>query len=238
MAPNYTLYGCPNTASTGVHWLLIHLEQTQGIKFKYEEVNLPKGEQKTEAYGEVNPKRRVPTLVAHPDAGASVTVTETGACALVLSEEHPAAALKPATDAPLAKRAAFDEAFVFVVNSILPALRDWMYADKDGAPQYAHGVRLLTLDRLKMMYGVLDGLLVNRKFLAGDEPTAVDYIFCATMSWDGFVYALSRRFKHIRRFDDVMRASKSFKELEKREDLSIGPIKDWEEPYVTLSAQL
>jgi glutathione S-transferase len=238
MAPSYTLYGCPNTASTGIHWLLVHLEQSQGIKFDFSEVSLPKGEQKTEAYAQINRKQRVPTLVAHPESGASVTVTETGACALVLAEEHPQARLKPALDAPLAERAAFDEAFVFVVNSILPALRDWMYADKDGAQQYAHGVRLLTLDRLKMMYGVLDQLLVERKYLAGNHPTAVDYIFCATMSWDGFIYALSRRFKNIRRFDDEMRASKSFQELAKREDLSIGEIKDWEEPYVTLSAQL
>lgn len=238
MTQIYTLYGCPNTASTGIHWLLIHLKQTQSITFDFEEICLPKGEQKTETYGQVNPKRRVPTLVAHPDSGASVTITETGACALVLAEEHPAAKLKPSPDAPLAERAAFDEAFVFVVNSILPALRDWMYADKDGAPQYAHGIRLLTLDRLKMMYGVLDGLLAKRKYLAGNEPTAVDYIFCATMSWDGFVYALSRRFKNIKRFDDVMRATKSFKELEKREGITIGDIKDWEEPYVNLSAQL
>lgn len=238
MAPSYTLYGCPNTASTGIHWLLIHLEQSQGIKFDFSQVSLPDGEQKTEAYAQVNKKQRVPTLVAHPSSGASVTITETGACALILAEEHPQARLKPALDAPLAERAAFDEAFIFVVNSILPALRDWMYADKDGEPQYAHGIRLLTLDRLKMMYGVLDRILLERKYLAGDRPTAVDYIFCATMSWDGFIYALSRKFKHIRRFDDEMRAEKSFKELEKREQLTISDIKDWEQPYLTLSAQL
>ncbi|GMK56470.1 hypothetical protein CspeluHIS016_0303100 [Cutaneotrichosporon spelunceum] len=238
MAPNYTLYGCPNTASTGVHWILIHLEQTQGVKFDYSIVSLPRGDQKTEKYGMVNPKRRVPTLVARPSTRESVTITETGACALILAEEHPQARLKPAIDAPLAERAAFDEAFVFVVNSILPALRDWMYADRDGAPEHAHGVRLLTLDRLKMMYGVIDDSLKNRTYLAGNHPTIVDYIFCATMSWDEFIYRLSRAFPNIRRFDDEMRAEKSFKELEKREDLSFSGFKDWEQPYVTLTALL
>lgn len=238
MAPSYTLYGHPNTASTGIHWLLIHLEQTQGVKFDFKTIDIMvKKEQKEDAYISLNPKGRIPTLVAHTSEG-DVTITETGAIALILADEHRAAKLSPPADAPLARRARFDEALIFVVNSILPALRDWMYADKDGSPEYAHGVRLLTLDRLKMMYGILDRQLGRHKYLAGDEPSAVDFVFCATMSWDQFVYELSRRFKNIKRFDDDMRSSESFKELAKREDLSFSGIKEWEQPYVQLSSQL
>lgn len=233
MATTYTLYGHPNTASTGIHWLLIYLAETAGVSFDFKVVDIvEKQEQKQKPYQDLNPKGRIPTLVAHTPDG-DVTITESGAIALVLAEEH---GLRPAPTAPLADRAKFDEALVFVVNSLLPALRDWMYAAKDGDQAHAHGVRLLALQRLQDIYKHIDGKLAKSKYLASEhKPTAVDFLFDATLSWDGFIYYLSRKGnENIERYDEEMRATKDFDELRKAEDLTISQFKDWEEPYAKM----
>lgn len=230
---SYTLYGHENTASTGIHWLLIYLAETAGVKFEFKTVDIfHKQEQKQQPYLDLNAKGRIPTLVAHTPEG-DVTVTESGAIALLLADEH---GLRPAPSAPLAQRARFDEALIFVCNSVLPALRDWMYAAKDGDEAHAHGVRLMTLNRLQNIYKHIDGKLAHSKYLASDDrPTAVDFLFDATLSWDGFIYYLSRKGNaNLERYDEIMRATKDFDTLQKAEDLTITKFKDWEEPYAKL----
>lgn len=231
--PDYTLYGHPNTASTGIHWLLIYLSQTSSVTFDFKTVDIvEKQEQKQKPYTDLNPKARIPTLVAHTKDG-DVTITESGAIALALADTH---GLRPPASAPLAQRAKFDEALIYVSNSLLPALRDWMYAAKDGDEEHAHGIRLLALQRLRDIYAHIDKKLEHSKYLASDDkPTAVDFLFDATLSWDGFIYFLSRKGnKNLERYDDTMRATKDFDALRKAEDLSISKFKDWEEPYAKM----
>ena len=68
-------------------------------------------------------------------ADAGTVVTESGAIAQVLGERHAGARLLPAPGAP--GRVRWIETHAWVLNSHLPAMRDWMYAAIDGAPEGA-----------------------------------------------------------------------------------------------------
>lgn len=224
MAPTYTLYGWGNTASTGIHWILAELA-THGVTYEFKDVNLPEKAQKEQSYLDVNPKGRVPTLIVD-----GKSVTEAGAISLLLAERHPEANLSPATDSDL--RPKFLETHIYVVNSLLPALRDWMYADKDQTnAEYAHGIRLLTLERLKSVYSLIDKQLAKSKYLVGDQPTEVDYLFTATLSWDGFIDQLSAQYPNLKKYTDTMRTRLTWKEIEKKEGIVLK-VQDWEKKYL------
>jgi glutathione S-transferase len=223
--PTYTLYGHANTASTSIHWLLAELAQF-GVTYDFVDINLARKEQKEDAYLAKNPKGRVPTLLI-----GNEPVTEAGAISLLLAERHPEAHLSPAEGT--AERAKFLETHIFIVNSMLPALRDWFYADKDQTdPQYAHGIRLLTLRRLQDIFAYLDARLENSRFLASrEEPTTTDFLFTATLSWNGFIDALASRYPNLKRYRDEMRARDSWKLVEKKEDITLT-MRDFEEKFL------
>ncbi|RSH78977.1 uncharacterized protein EHS24_001901 [Apiotrichum porosum] len=232
MAPTYTLYGWGNTASTGIHWILAELAASSEVTYEFVDVDLPHKQQKEAAYLDINPKGRVPTLIVD-----GKPVTETGAIGLLLSELHPKSGLAPAPGTP--SRAKFLETHTYVVNSLLPALRDWMYADKDQTnPEYAHGIRLLTLQRLNSIYALLDAQLAQSKYLVSDdEPTEVDFIMTATLSWDGFIDILSGQHPNLKKYTETMRSRPAWKYIEKKEGIVLK-VQPWEEQYLTIKGNL
>lgn len=229
--PDYTLYGYDSTAATAIHWILLELARSQGVTHEFVNVDIFNNkDQKRPEYLAVNPKGRIPVLVVDGEP-----ISETGATAWLLAERHPDARLAPAPSD--SKRARFVETFVFIVNSYLPSLRDWFYASRDGAEEHAHGIRLMTLPRLKNVYTLLDKQLATSKYLVSEEaPTIVDYIFSATTAWDGFLNELTSRYPNIKRHTDMMRATEGWKELCALEPgiESNFSVKDWAKPYLEL----
>lgn len=223
--PTYTLYGHANTASTSIHWLLVELAKT-GATYDFVDVDLPHKEQKEKEYLAVNAKGRVPTLMMDGQA-----VTEAGAISLLLAERHPEAHLAPAEGT--AERAKFLETHIYVVNSMLPALRDWFYADRDQTdPNYAQGIRLLTLQRLQDIMAYLDGRLEHSKYLTTrDAPTATDFLFTATLSWNGFIDALASRYTNLARYRDEMRERPSWKKIVEQEKIELT-MRDFEKKFL------
>src|SRR5689334_12070859 len=138
---SYLLYYAPGAASLAVHWMLIEL----GVGFRAERLDLTAGDQRLPAYLRVNPAGRVPTLLIDGEA-----YTESAALLLLLAERHSAAGLAPALDHP--RRARWLELMIYLTNTLSSAMRDWFYADKDGDPADADGVRRLARRRIESVW--------------------------------------------------------------------------------------
>jgi glutathione S-transferase len=138
----------PATASMCVHWMLIEL----GLPFEAVLVDFETAAQKTPDYLRLNPAGRVPTLVVD-----SVPYGESAALLMLLTERHPEAGFAPAPGTP--ERAEWLERMVFLANTVLPAMRDWFYADKDGDPTGAEAVRALARRRIEGAWDRLDAVL-------------------------------------------------------------------------------
>src|SRR6266513_2336480 len=121
MAMEYVLYYSPGAASMAVHWMLIEL----AVSFEARLVDIEAGVQHSQGYLRLNPAGRVPTLVID-----GAPYGESTALLMLLAERHPDALLAPAPGAPI--RAEWLQHMVYLANTLLPAMRDWFYAEKDG----------------------------------------------------------------------------------------------------------
>jgi glutathione S-transferase len=169
----YTLYYSPGTASMAVHWMLLEL----AVPFEAVRLDFDAAEQRDPAYLKLNPAGRVPTLVVNGQP-----YSESAALLMLLAERHPDAGLAPTPGDP--QRAKWLETMVWLANTVLPAMRDWFYADKDGAPDGAEAVRALARSRIEAAWPRLaEGLSDGRAFLFGANPGAADFLAAMLMRW-------------------------------------------------------
>jgi glutathione S-transferase len=89
---SYQLYGEVGSGAGIVEVALAAV----GVPHDWREVSLDKSEQRSEAYGRLNPQRKLPTLITP----AGETLTESAAILLVLDERHPGARLFPLARTP------------------------------------------------------------------------------------------------------------------------------------------
>src|ERR1700761_7488444 len=141
----YALYYSPGAASMAVHWMLIEMS----VPFTAHLIDIDAGQQRDPAYLQLNPAGRVPTLIVD-----GTPRHESVALLMLLAERHPEAALAPKPDS--VDRAAWFEMMVYLANTILPAMRDWFYADSDGEAAGAEAVRALACRRLEQAWNKLD----------------------------------------------------------------------------------
>ena len=209
---NYILYYSPGTASMCVHWMLIEL----GVPFETRLVDFEAGMQHTPDYLRLNPAGRVPTLVID-----GVPHSESAALLMLLTERHPEAGLAPAPGAP--DRADWLEKMVFLANTLLPAMRDWFYADSDGDPSGADAVRALARRRIEGAWDRLDNRLSDsRRYLVGTHLTTADLLAVMLMRWSRNMPRPATTWPHIGPYIERLRALPSFIALNEREGLS-----DW-----------
>lgn len=206
----YELYYHPNTASLATHWVLLELHQFWAVQYKLHLVDFAQKEQKSPSYLSLNPKGRVPTLIVDGKA-----YTEQSAILLLLSEIHEAAGLAPAPGS--ADRARFLEIYMFIANSLLPALRDWVYASTDGDEKGAEAVRALAGKRIKESWAYLDGILDGRQYLVGNKPSIADYMAAATVSWTKWVEKTAMGYENVSKWAERMKSRESWGEVVKRE---------------------
>jgi len=134
----YTLYYSPGAASMAVHWMLVEAR----IPCEARLVDIDTGAQHSAEYLRLNPAGRVPTLVVD-----GVPRHECTALLMLLAERHPDVGLAPPPGSP--DRAEWLELMVFFANTVLPAMRDWFYADSDGDPSGAQAVQALATRRIE-----------------------------------------------------------------------------------------
>ncbi len=209
---SYTLYYSPGTASMAVHWMLLEL----GVPFNTMLVDFKIGAQRDPAYLRMNPMGRVPVLLID-----DAPVTESAALLMLLAERHADKALMPAPGE--ASRAGWLQQMMYFANTLLPAMRDWFYADKDGDPAGADAVRALARRRIEGAWANLDGHLAAHDYMAGGRVSAADFMAVMLMRWSRNMPKPATTWPHLSAYIERMRARPSFIELNKREGLS-----DWQ----------
>lgn len=199
----YTLFYAPGTASMAVHWMLLEL----GVAFQTERLDLAAGDQRAVAYLKLNPAGRVPTLVIEGQAYG-----ESAALLMLLAERHPEAGLAPGVHD--AARPRWLEAMVYLANTLLPAMRDWFYAEKDGDGADADAVRRLARRRIEHAWQRLDATLQDgRCFLLGTQVSTVDFLATMLMRWSRNMPHPATGFGHIASYVTRMRGRPAFVEL-------------------------
>jgi glutathione S-transferase len=95
-----------------------------GVPYELRPVSLDKSEQRSEAYGRVNPQRKLPALVTP----SGETVTESAAILLVLDERLPAAHLFPLARTP--ERAQALRWLIFAAAELYPLIEIVDYPER------------------------------------------------------------------------------------------------------------
>jgi glutathione S-transferase len=212
---SYLLYYSPSGASMAVHWMLIEL----GVPFEARLIDIDTGAQRSPEYLRLNPAGRVPTLVVD-----GAPRTESAALLMLLAERHPQAGLAPEPGSPA--RAEWIERMIYLANTVLPAMRDWFYADSDGAPEGAQAVRELARSRIEQAWATLDARLADgRRFLVGDRLSTADLLAIMLMRWSRNMPRKATEWPVLAEYIARMRALPSFIEVNAREGLT-----DWSNP--------
>ncbi|MFM0430699.1 glutathione S-transferase family protein [Paraburkholderia aspalathi] len=207
---DYRLYYSPGAASMAVHWMLIEI----GIPFDAQLVDIDAGNQRNPDYLRLNSAGRVPTLVVD-----GTPRHESAALLMLLAERHPEAALAPAPGS--ADRAAWLERMIYLANTLLPAMRDWFYADVDGEPAGAEAVQALARRRIEEACDQLNADLADgRDYLVGGKLSAVDFLAVVVMRWTRNMPRPALGWPHLARYIRGLRALPSFIELNAREGLT------------------
>jgi glutathione S-transferase len=208
----YALYYSPGAASLAVHWMLIEL----GVPFEAKLVDIDAGAQRSPDYLRMNPSGRVPTLVVD-----GVPHGESAALLMLLAERHPEKKFAPLPGSPT--RADWLETMIYLANTVLPAMRDWFYADKDGDPQGAEAVKALARRRIEAAWDRLDARLTDgRAHLVGSELSTVDFLATMLMRWSRNMPRPATTWKHLTPYIQRMRSRPAFIQVNDREGL-----KDW-----------
>ncbi|NYH27846.1 glutathione S-transferase family protein [Paraburkholderia bryophila] len=206
----YVLYYSPGAASMAVHWMLIEL----GVAFEAHLVDIDSGKQREPDYLRLNPSGRVPTLVVD-----GVPRHESAALLMLLAERHPEAGFAPAPGS--AERAEWLETMIFLANTVLPAMRDWFYADVDGEAAGADAVRALADRRLAQAWDRLDAQLADKPgYLIGGQLGTVDFMALMLMRWTRNQPRPATGWPHLAGYIHRLRALPSFIELNAREGLT------------------
>ena len=210
---NYVLYYAPGTASMAVHWMLLELD----APFEARLVDFERQAQRDPEYLRLNPSGRVPTLIVEDTA-----VAESAAILMLLAERHPDQSLAPRVDEP--GRAAWLSMMIYLANTLLPAMRDWFYADIDGAPQGAEAVRALAQSRIEAAWARLEGEFADgRTFLGGDHLQTTDFLAVMLMRWSRNMPRPATRWPGLAAYAQRLTQRPAWLELNRREALSDWP---------------
>ena len=211
----YTLYYSPSGASMAVHWMLIEM----GLAFEARLVDIDTGAQRDPEYLRLNPAGRVPTLTID-----GIPRTESAALLMLLAERHPETLLAPAPNSP--HRAEWLELMVFLANTLLPAMRDWFYADTDGEAQGAQAVQTLARRRIEAAWDRLDAHVADgRDYHIGGRLSTADFLAIMLMRWSRNMPRRATDWPHLGPYINRLRTLPSFVEVNAREGLS-----DWSNP--------
>jgi glutathione S-transferase len=206
---SYVLFYAPGAASLVVHWMLVEL----GVAFGTKRVNLKAGDQHSPAFLLLNPAGRVPVLLVDDQA-----FTESAALVMWLAERHPHARLAPAVGD--ARRGRWLETMIYLTNTVSSAMRDWLYAERDGEPADADAVRRLARRRIESAWERLNVMLADgRMYLLGEEVTTADLLAVMLMLWSRNMPRPATTWEHVGPYVKRMRSRPGFIEVCRREGL-------------------
>lgn len=168
----YKLYEYPPTRSQRAKWALEEL----GLAYTSQSVDLPGGQQDTEAYRAIHPLGVVPALQTD-----DYTIFESGAIVMQLLDEHPGKNLAPAVGTP--ERAEYYQWCVFACGELDPAVMlvfDNTMRPLEGMrpPGAQHDANLAELGRwtFAQRAEALSKVLGEREYMVGGRFSGADIL--------------------------------------------------------------
>ena len=161
---NLTLYHCPHTRGFHALWMLEEVGEPYDLRL----VNI-RDDIQSEAYGAVNPMRKVPALEYEGEL-----ITESPAICAWLADRYPTKGLAPATDA--VGRGSYLRWLFFAGSAIEPAFIDKAMSRE--TPRQMAGWGDLASVKATLVRG-----LEGREYLVGDHFTAADLMVGSTLNF-------------------------------------------------------
>jgi len=207
--PMYKLYGSPGAASFVVHWLLLELGQPVDVKM----LDFERREQKSPEFLKLNPSGHVPVLVA-----GDTVLCEAAAIALWLADRHPEGGLGAPSDAKL--RGFYYQWMFYLANTLQPAFRNWFYPAEAIDPPNSEAIQANARARIEAAFSRLNEQLTHWPYLAGPQPTVVDFHATMLMRWSRNMPMPATHWPALQAFVSRMKALPSFQRLNEREGLT------------------
>lgn len=145
----------------------IALEE-MGLAYQLHAVNIKLGNQKQTVFMALNPNAKVPVLVDADAAGGPFTLTESAAILVYLAEQS--GQLLPRAGADRAR--VFEQLF-FHASALSPAFGQAGFFQKLAAEKLPLAIARFQ-DEAQRVMGVLDGVLAERQYVAGDNYSIAD----------------------------------------------------------------
>lgn len=139
-----------------------------GLEYVLHAVNVRKGEQKSAAFIALNPNGKVPVLVEKDASSGQFVLTESAAILIYLAEKN--GALLPASGE--ARSRVFEQLF-FHASGLGPAFGQAGFFQRQASELQPLAVQRFTTEATRAVK-VLDGILADRDFVAGEEFTIAD----------------------------------------------------------------
>ena len=167
-----TLYYAPRTRATRVAFLLEEL----GVTWTRVSLDLSKQEHKTPAYLAIHPQGLVPAL-----RDGDITIFETVAICLYLSDRYPEKGLAPALMSK--ERAAYYQWIVYSVSTLEPTIADiFIYQELPAEKQDAAYLQEKK-KRFDKAAEVLERALHEREYLLGAQFSTADVLVGSMLIW-------------------------------------------------------
>ena len=139
-----------------------------GLEYELHSVNIRQGEQKADAFQKLNPNAKVPVLVDPEGRSKEFVLTESAAILVYLAEKY--GKFMPAT---VEEKARVFEQLFFHASGISPAFGNSGFFQKLAAEKIP-----MAIDRFhaeaKRLTGLLDIVLTNQEYVAGNDYTIAD----------------------------------------------------------------
>jgi GST-like protein len=160
------LFYCPTPNG---HKITLFLEET-GLPYRLHLVDITKGEQFAPEFLAISPNNRIPAIVDHApaDAGAPISVFESGAILLYLAD-------KTARFVPADARARTlcNQWLFWQVGNLGPVAGENHHFSAYAPEQLAYAIGRFVRETSRL-YGVLDERLRGRDFICGEDYTIAD----------------------------------------------------------------
>ena len=153
-----------------------------GVPYRLHKIDIGAGDQFTDAFTAVNPNQKIPAIV-DPEGpqGRPYTVIESGAILMYLAEKH--GRFLPQS---MAERYEVIQWLMFQMGGVGPMFGQAHHFRMAAKEEVPYGIERYTKET-RRLWGVLDGRLEGREYLAGDYSIADIAVFpwTARYEWQG-----------------------------------------------------
>ena len=171
----YILYGARRSGSSIVELALAEI----GAAYEVCAVSLETHDQRKAPYANVNPQRKIPSLVTE----YGETLTESVAILLTLDERHPEAGLMPPPQSP--QRAQALRWLLFVATELYPIVEINDYPERFTAePEpYAEATREIARDIWRARWLIFEDAIAGDPYLLGSVFSLTDIYAAVVSRW-------------------------------------------------------